>query len=57
MRDLLGSYTYAFITCGVMLLVGAVLAFALRAPKTEPIQSVPENLGGVVRPGKAEAVK
>ena len=32
-RDLFGSYTYAFITCGVMLLAGAVLAWALRAPK------------------------
>jgi OFA family oxalate/formate antiporter-like MFS transporter len=32
-RDLFGSYNYAFITCGVMLLIGAVLALALRAPK------------------------
>ena len=32
-RDLFGSYTYAFITCGMMLLVGAVLAWALRPPK------------------------
>ena len=32
-RDLFGSYTYAFVTCGVMLLIGAVLAWALRPPK------------------------
>jgi OFA family oxalate/formate antiporter-like MFS transporter len=35
-RDLFGSYTYAFITCGVMLLAGAVLAFFLKSPKIEP---------------------
>ena len=35
-RDLFGSYTYAFIVCGIMLLVGAALAFLLRAPKIEP---------------------
>ena len=35
-RDLFGSYTYAFITCGVMLLVGAVLAFLLKTPTTQP---------------------
>ena len=35
-RDRFGSYTYAFITCGIMLLVGAVLAFLLEAPKLEP---------------------
>ncbi len=32
-RDLFGSYSYAFITCGVMLLIGAVLALVLRTPK------------------------
>jgi MFS transporter, OFA family, oxalate/formate antiporter len=35
-RDLFGSYTYAFVSCGVMLLVGAVVALALRAPKVCP---------------------
>ncbi len=34
-RDLLGAYTYAFIICGAMLLVGAALAFFLRAPRVE----------------------
>jgi len=33
-RDLLGAYTYAFVICGIMLLVGAVLAFLLKAPQT-----------------------
>ena len=56
-RDLFGSYTYAFITCGVMLLVGAVLAFLLRAPKLEPVPVAPFSPGESVRPGKAEAVK
>jgi OFA family oxalate/formate antiporter-like MFS transporter len=56
-RDLFGSYTYAFITCGVMLLVGAVLAFLLRAPKLEPVPVTPFSPGESVRPGKAEAVK
>jgi MFS transporter, OFA family, oxalate/formate antiporter len=56
-RDLFGSYTYAFITCGVMLLVGAVLAFLLRAPKPEPVPVDPFGPGGGVRPAKAEAVK
>jgi OFA family oxalate/formate antiporter-like MFS transporter len=36
-RDLFGSYTYAFVTCGIMLLVGAVLAFTLKAPKTDTL--------------------
>jgi OFA family oxalate/formate antiporter-like MFS transporter len=34
-RDLFGAYTYAFIICGAMLLIGAALAFFLKAPKTE----------------------
>ena len=56
-RDLFGSYTYAFITCGVMLLVGALLAFLLRAPKIEPAPVAPSSPGGGVRSAKAEAVK
>jgi OFA family oxalate/formate antiporter-like MFS transporter len=56
-RDLFGSYTYAFITCGVMLLVGAVLAFALQAPKPEPVPVAPAGPGGTLKPGKAEAVR
>ena len=57
MRDLFGSYTYAFITCGVMLLLGAVLAYALRAPKPEPVPVAPSDPARNVRSGKAEAVK
>lgn len=45
-RDLFGSYTYAFITCGVMLLVGAALAFFLKAPKTEPLPPSPPSDAG-----------
>jgi MFS transporter, OFA family, oxalate/formate antiporter len=43
-RDLFGSYTYAFITCGVMLLVGAVLALTLRAPKTLRLRTASPSL-------------
>jgi len=38
-RDLFGSYSYAFVTCGIMLLAGAVLAFVLKAPSTESATS------------------
>jgi OFA family oxalate/formate antiporter-like MFS transporter len=34
-RDVFGSYTYAFMICGGMLLAGAVLAFLLKAPRHE----------------------
>jgi len=33
-RDLFGTYTYAFMICGAMLLIGAVLAFFLQIPRT-----------------------
>jgi len=56
-RDLFGSYTYAFITCGVMLLVGALLAFLLRAPKIEPAPVAPSSPGTGARSAKAEAVR
>jgi OFA family oxalate/formate antiporter-like MFS transporter len=56
-RDLFGSYTYAFITCGVMLLLGAVLAFALRAPKIEPSLSAPASPGDAVPRGRTEALR
>jgi MFS transporter, OFA family, oxalate/formate antiporter len=42
-RDLFGAYTYAFITCGIMLLLGAVLAFLLKAPKPETPSPVPPS--------------
>jgi MFS transporter, OFA family, oxalate/formate antiporter len=34
-RDVFGSYAYAFMICGGMLLLGAVLAFLLKAPRYE----------------------
>lgn len=34
--DLFGNYTYAFMTCGVMLLAGAALAAVLRPPRAAP---------------------
>jgi MFS transporter, OFA family, oxalate/formate antiporter len=39
-RDVLGSYTYAFVICGGMLLVAAVLASLLKAPRHEAAPSV-----------------
>ena len=56
-RDLFGSYTYAFVTCGVMLLVGAGLAFALRAPQPALAPAAPPSLGRTERSGAAEALK
>ena len=56
-RDLLGSYTYAFILCGIMLLVGAVLAFTLRPPSLEPGPSTPAGPGDTTRSGKPEGRK
>ena len=35
-RDLFGYYPYAFIISAIMLLLGAVLAFIVKAPRTEP---------------------
>jgi OFA family oxalate/formate antiporter-like MFS transporter len=54
-RDLFGSYTYAFTTCGVMLLVGAVLALALRAPKLKPVSAAQSSPGDAVKPGRTKA--
>jgi len=34
-RDLFGSYSYAFVTCGIMLLLGAALALVLRTPSRQ----------------------
>ncbi len=56
-RDLFGSYTYAFVTCGVMLLAGAVLAFMLRPPETVSVHTTPSDSGEGVRPGEAEEVR
>ena len=42
-RDVFGSYSYAFIICGIMLLAGAVLAFLLKAPRHDvsPLAAAP----------------
>ncbi len=40
-RDLFGSYAYAFVTCGIMLLGGAVLAFILKPPVAESAPLAP----------------
>jgi MFS transporter, OFA family, oxalate/formate antiporter len=56
-RDLFGSYTYAFITCGIMLLVGAVLAFFLKAPKAETAPSLSGMAGNSKTRNGAMAAK
>lgn len=44
--DLFGSYQYAFITCGIMLLVGALLASFIKTPRTEPAPLPPSSPPG-----------
>ena len=56
-RDLFGSYTYAFITCGIMLLVGAVLALILKAPMTESAPLAASPARSQSDRGKATALK
>jgi OFA family oxalate/formate antiporter-like MFS transporter len=56
-RDLFGSYTYAFVTCGVMLLLGAVLAFFLKTPTTQPIPLLAGPAGDARRPAEREVVR
>jgi OFA family oxalate/formate antiporter-like MFS transporter len=56
-RDLFGSYTYAFITCGIMLLVGAVLALILKAPMTESAPLAASPAHSQSDRGKATALK
>ena len=45
-RDVFGSYTYAFTICGIMLLVGAALAFTVKAPRIEAAAIAPGPSGG-----------
>lgn len=56
-RDLFGAYTYAFITCGIMLLLGAVLALILKAPKTEPAPLPASPAGDQKSAGQTEALR
>ncbi len=56
-RDWLGSYTYAFIMCGIMLLVGAVLAFFLNAPKTETTPLIAVPTGSAREPAAPEPAR
>ncbi len=53
-RDLFGSYTYAFIACGIMLVAGAVLACALRSPKSASVPSASAGPGNAATTGQAE---
>jgi OFA family oxalate/formate antiporter-like MFS transporter len=55
-RDVSGSYHNSFLICAGMLLVGAVLAFLLRAPSTPSVSSVAPS-GEDATAGKAAAMK
>ncbi len=56
-RDLFGSYSYAFVTCGIMLLAGAVLALFLKAPVTESVPLATSPVSHSKGSRQAEAVK
>ena len=58
LRDITGSYHNGFLICAGMLLLGAVLAFLLRAPATAALAPAgPSGEGAAVKPGRAEAMK
>ena len=56
-RDLFGSYSYAFVTCGIMLLAGAVLALFLKAPGTQSASLAASPVSPAKGQRQAEAVK
>jgi MFS transporter, OFA family, oxalate/formate antiporter len=56
-RDIFGAYNYAFVTCGVMLLLGAALAFLVKAPKVEAAPVPAGPIGVPKSSAQPEAVK
>ena len=54
-RDAFGTYHNAFTISAIMLLVGAVLAFMLKSPKSEPAPLPAGRGGDQKRMGQAEA--
>jgi OFA family oxalate/formate antiporter-like MFS transporter len=56
-RDWLGSYNYAFIMCGIMLLVGASLAFFLKAPQTASAPMPAAPTGDATEPAAPEVAR
>ena len=56
-RDAYGSYHHAFTISAIMLLAGAVLAFILKSPKTEPALLAASPIGDQRTVGEAEAIR
>jgi OFA family oxalate/formate antiporter-like MFS transporter len=56
-RDAFGDYHNAFTISAIMLLAGAVLAFILKAPKTDPTSRPAGLVGGQKSADQAEAIK
>ena len=55
-RDVFGSYAYAFTICGIMLLVGAVLAFLLKTPRRD-LAPLPADLKPKAEPELASEIE
>ena len=56
-RDVFGSYAYAFTICGIMLLVGAALAFTVKAPRLQAAAIAPSPASGPRPKAQPELVK
>jgi MFS transporter, OFA family, oxalate/formate antiporter len=56
-RDWLGSYNYAFVMCGIMLLAGALLAFFLKAPQTASAPMPAAPTGDETEPAAPEVAR
>jgi len=56
-RDLFGSYAHAFTLCAVMLLLGAVLALFLKAPRIELLAAPQASPGAEKARSEAEAAR
>jgi OFA family oxalate/formate antiporter-like MFS transporter len=56
-RDASGNYHNAFVISAIMLLIGAVLAFFVKAPKTEAAPRSASPAGDPKSQGEAEALK
>jgi MFS transporter, OFA family, oxalate/formate antiporter len=54
-RDILGSYAHAFTACAIMLLIGAVLAFLLKAPRLDAGAAAAAGAGDQPKLSKAGA--
>jgi OFA family oxalate/formate antiporter-like MFS transporter len=56
-RDSFGAYTHSYTISAIMLLLGAVLAFMVKAPEAEPTPPSSSPPGGQKSVGQAEAIR